>query len=200
MSESVLNDIVNKLGWLAKGLFRPTHRTGRLDFYMPKTGQLQFSVSGPKHFYDWNKWSFQNPGVANVEREGAVFLEGAPPLEGTEKLDWANKKIIFAIGDKDIGELLWGLQSMQGKAEGIVKITHAPEDDAKNNNKTFTIKKSIYKSPRDGDVPQWQLILSEIKDGQEKSKVSAFIKGPDMMRLKLFLETSLPYILGFHKT
>jgi hypothetical protein len=170
---------------------------------MPASGQIQMTAAAPRYNYDWKSWSLTRPGLAQIERDGAIFVEAAPPVENNDKnnprLDWANKKIIFAMSDKDIGELLWGLALMQGKDEGFVKIAHAPEDNPKDNNKSFSIRKSIYNSPK-GPIPQWQLSLSEVKDGQERSKVSVFIKGPDLMRFKLYLETSLPYILGLHKT
>jgi hypothetical protein len=167
---------------------------------MPSTGQFQLTASAPKYVYDWSNWSSARPGVAQVERDGAIFIEAAPPVENNDKanprLDWKGKKIIFALSDKDIGELLWGIALMQGQSESAVKITHAPEDDSKNNNKTFSIRKSTHEKYG----TQWQLLLSEVRNGQEHSKVSVFIKGPDLMRFKLFLEAAYPYILGFHKT
>jgi hypothetical protein len=93
--------------------------------------------------------------------------------------------------ERYIGQVLWGFAA---KKEDI-RLVHASDENAKQNNKTFRIRK--------GDdfrgEPQWILSLTEKKNG-ESNEVSVFIKGPDMMRLKSLLEGAIPYILGAHRT
>lgn len=166
------------------------YKTNSINFYQPSGGQLQFSVSGPS-YKPAERFFKDKPKVRWPQKMGAVFVEGAPPIQGSNppKLDWTNKKIVFAIGDKDIGQILWAFAN-----KSDIRIVHAPDDNAKSNNKTLAIKRA-----KDWNgQPQWSLSLTEKKNGETNS-VSMFIKGPDMMRLKNLLEQSLPYIIGAHR-
>lgn len=166
-----------------------SYKTSTINFFQPKGGQLQFSVAGPT-YKDPEKSFDGKPAFCWPQKMGAVFIEGAPPIPNSERLDWANKKIVFALGDKDIGEIIWGLTIKQPE----IKLIHSMDETNRKNSKTFRIN-------READwngTPQWSLSLEESKDG-ERNKVSMFIKGPDLMRLKLLLEHSIPYIIGAHR-
>lgn len=189
MSEQKLDRILKGLEALYKQTLPAKYRTPSLDFYMPKTGQLQFSCGGPT----WREPTLNNGVLDYVcERPGAVFVDGAPPDPNNPgRLDWANQKIVFAMSDKDIGEVLYAMN--HGKD---VRLIHAPNENDKTKTKTFSIQK--------GEGGTFKIALSDSvtpRNGSVKTpvNVSAYIKGGDMMRLVKYLETVLPFIMGCHK-
>lgn len=185
-----LDRVINGLALVLSEVQTPQYRGPSMNFYQQSGGQLQFSAAGPR-YRDAEKSGPSDPGVAWSSKMGAVFVEAAPPHPTDEgKLDWNNQKIVFAMSDKDIGEIVWGLKT--NKEE--IRLVHAPDDDARNNNKTFRLKKE--KEYR--GEPQWSMSLTERKNGQD-TRVSIFIKGPDVIRLQLLLESSLPVIMGNNK-
>lgn len=177
-----------------------TFRSATMDFFSKSGGQLQFSVASPR-YREAQSSQQGDPGIRWPQRNGAVFIEGAPPLgDGSDNLDWANKKIVFALSDKDIGEILFRMALAQSSPKDFplaIKLLHAPEDkDSRLNNKTFMLKReSDYKGE-----PQWSIGIYEKAEGKPDNKVSIFLKGPDYMRLKALLEAALPYTMGLHKT
>lgn len=173
----------------------PEHRTPSLDFYLPSGGQFQFTVGGPQYDEPRRKDGMPatHPGFCVPIRDGAVYCEAAPPdPNNKDRLDWANKKIVFALGDKDIGEIL--AFARMGRDE--VRLVHKPETSPVT--KTFSIKKGI-EDPKWG--PQWRMELIEVEEGKKepKSKVSVYMKAADMQRLLTFLECSFPFIFGMNK-
>ena len=191
MSEEKIDRVLKGLAKVYRGIQSPEYRGPTMNFYQPSGGQLQFSCAPPRYKAP-EKSGPDDAGVAWSSKMGAIFIEAAPPNENKDgKLDWKNKKMVFAMSDKDIGEVLWGLACKSGD----IRIVHAPEDDAKNNNKTFRLQKGKEFKGQ----PQWVLSLTEKKNGVD-TKVSVFIKGPDLMRLKTLLEQGLPYIMGCHRT
>lgn len=195
MTEDQYNTLVRGLTKIVKKLEEPSDpyhahqlRPPTVDFYMPKGGQLQFSVAPPR-YRSLEISQGETYGVRWTDKAGAVFIEAAAPNPNREgRLDWKNK-IIFALSDKDIGQILWGWETKSD----MIRITHAPGDDAKSNNKTFSIKRDEYNGK-----PQWTLALQEKKNGESKS-VSVYVSGPDMMRLRTLLVSAFPFILGSHK-
>jgi len=175
----------------------PEYRTPSLDFYLPSGGQFQFTVGGPQYDEPRKKdgTPATHPGFCVPTRDGAVYCEAAPPdPNNKDRLDWANKKIVFALGDKDIGEILAFART--GKEE--VRLVHAPEGSSVT--KTLSIKKGA-DDPKWG--AQWRMDLTEVfeKDGKKetRSKVNVYMKAADMQRLLTFLECSFPYIFGMNK-
>lgn len=179
----------------------PEYRTPSLDFYLPTGGQFQFTVGAPQYDDPRRKDGAPSthPGFCVPVRDGAVYCEAAPPdpnfpptKTSQGRLDWANRKIVFALGDKDIGEIL--AFARMGKDE--VRLVHKPESSPVT--KTFSIKKGV-EDPKWG--PQWRMELTEVEDGtkEPKSKVSVYMKAADMQRLLTFLECSFPFIFGMNK-
>ena len=173
----------------------PEYRTPSLDFYLPSGGQFQFTVGGPQYDEPRKRDGFpaSHPGFCVPVRDGAVYCEAAPPdPNNKDRLDWANKKIVFALGDKDIGEIL--AFARMGKDE--VRLVHKPETSPVT--KTFSIKKGV-EDPKWG--PQWRMELVEVEEGKKepRSKVSVYMKAADMQRLLTFLECSFPFIFGMNK-
>ncbi len=193
--ETLLKRLVNGVTQVLKEVRRPQHRGPTVDFYQPKGGQLQFSVAPPRYRDAEINANYPNDaGIRWASKMGAVFIEAAPPDPNSDgRLDWSNKKIVFALSDKDIGALLWGLACKDDR----ISVIHAPDEDNRQNSKTFAISKGK-DNPRTKQ-PTWNLSLTEKKDGNE-NRVSVFVGGPDIMRLKVLLEQSLPFILGAHKT
>jgi hypothetical protein len=190
MEQEQFDTLVRGISAVLDNVRTPQFRPPSVNFFMPNRGQLQFTIAAPR-YREVERKNPKDAGVRWADKMGAVFVEAAPALPNSDKLDWDNKKMIFAMSDKDIGQVLWGFAA---KKEDI-RLVHAPDENAKQNNKTFRIRK--------GDdfrgEPQWILSLTEKKNG-ESNEVSVFIKGPDMMRLKSLLEGAIPYILGAHRT
>lgn len=186
-----INQILNRVAAALGDLREPQYRGPSMNFYQQSGGQLQFSTAGPK-YRSPEKTDANDPGIAWSSKAGAVFIEAAPPdPNNKERLDWANSKIVFAMSDKDIGEIIWGLKTNAAD----IRLVHAPEGaDAKNNNKTFRLKREADWNGQ----PQWSMSLIEKRNADQK-KVSIFVRGPDIIRLQLLLETSLPIIMGVHK-
>lgn len=178
----------------------PEHRTPSLDFYLPSGGQFQFTVGGPQ--YDQPRRKEGTPsthaGFCVPIRDGAVYCEAAPPdprfpptATSQGKLDWENRKIVFALSDKDIGEIL----SFARRGQKELRLVHRL--DKSSTTKTLSIKQ------QDSQEPQWRMELSEVveENGKKnvKSKVGVYLKPADMQRLITFLESAFPFIFGMHK-
>ena len=158
--------------------------TGKIAFYTPRGGQIQVRLGGP---------NWENKGdVSSVERNGALFLEGAPPDPKKEGfLDWSNQKVIFAMSDKDIAAILFGLTTIGVKQ---ISAVHANED--KTIVKTFGIKQGD-KPDREGN-PTYLLSLSSAEKDEARINVNVFVSAADLYRLKLVLANAIPYMLGWH--
>jgi len=190
-TEDLLNRAIKGIAKVLDAVQEPQYRGPTIDFYQPKGGQLQFSVAPPR-YRETEKSNVSDPGVKWASKMGAVFVEAAPPdPENPGRLAWGTKKIVFAMSDKDIGQILWALELKKTE----VSLNHYPDENNKQNGKTFKISKG---QPNRQGEPTWNLSLLEKRDG-EQNRVSVFVGGPDMMRLKTLLEHSLPFIMGCHK-
>ena len=172
---------------------RIKYRPATADFFSKSGGQFQFSVGGPNwrepevHGADQTSW---------VEKSGAVFVEAASPdPDNPGRLNWKNGKIVLALSDKDIGQILYGIRANQSKDE-LVKILHTNAD--KSVIKTFLVKK--------GQPGTYLLSLSQNKthnssgvDLANRINVSVYISAPDLLRLTSLLEAALPTVLGWDK-
>ena len=184
-----LDRIINGIALVLNKLSQPQYRGPSMNFYQQSGGQFQFSAAGPRYRDPESNGS--GDSVAWSSKPGAVFVEAAPPDPANkDRLDWTNSKIVFAMSDKDIGEIIWALKTGAPEA----RLVHAPDENARENNKTFRLKKE----QEFRGQPQWSMGLTEKKNGTEK-RVSIFIKGPDVIRLQLLLESSLPIIMGSNK-
>jgi hypothetical protein len=165
--------------------FSVSRRSVSADFFLPTGGQFQFSVSSPT----WREPEQIKPGnrVSFPQRSGAVFVEAAPPIPNSDKLDWAERKIIFALNDTDVSQILDWL-SFTGTDK--LRIVHAPKDlNPSENSKTLVFEQK-------NDV---LLELVERKNGAVKSKVFTYLKTHDLTRLSLFLRSAFPVMMGINK-
>lgn len=186
MSETA--EIKNALRAIAELVSKPQYRTPTMDFYLPSGGQIQLSVAGPR-YRGVERDDPTDPGMAWPEKLGAVFVEAAPPdKEKDGFLDWRNKKITFAMSDKDIGQVI---AYFRGEDERL-SVVHAPEND-RSQSKTLSVRRGMFK-----EKPQWEMRLVE-KRGTDEIAVKVFLTTADVTRLCLFLESALPYIFGFNK-
>ena len=161
-----------------------TYRPATADFFSKTGGQFQFSVKSPSWRDPEDHGTSQ---VSWVNKSGAVFIEAAAPDPSNPgRLNWKNGKIILALSDKDISQILYGVRTKQGSEE-LVKILHTNAD--RTVTKTFSIK-----SGREGT---WQLSL--MQTGQTRMSVNVYINGPDLLRLTSLLEDALPKVLGWDK-
>ena len=161
-----------------------TYRPATADFYSKTGGQFQFSVKRP----DWRPpESHGDSQVCWVDKAGAVFIEAAAPdPKNPGRLNWGEGKIILALSDKDIGQILYGIRSNQSSdSDELVKILHTNRD--RTVTKTFSIKK--------GRTGTWQLSL--MQSGSSRIAVNVFINAPDLLRLSHLLEAALPKVLGW---
>ena len=158
----------------------PQFRTCSMNFFGEKGGQLQFTCAPPRYRAPEND-------IIWPDKSGAVFIEGAPPDPNNPGfLDWKNGKIVFALADKDIGDLL---AAIANQADG--KVIHTTNDDK--DVKTFRISAP---KPFNGKNT-YNLSLQMKSNGAERS-ISLFINEGDLIRLRVYLAASLPYILGLH--
>lgn len=177
--------VLDKVG--TKQVFR---RPASTNFFSPKGGQLQFAVGSPR-------WSppEEKDGVlvSYVAKEGAVFIEAAPPDEKNEgKLDWKNRKIVFALSDKDIAAIVDGIITRaQDKNGNLVNLTHTTGPDGSEVVKYFKIKVG---NPRPDGTPTF---LMELADVSTKTKVSVFVGFQELTRLRLLLESAIGTVLGW---
>jgi hypothetical protein len=161
-----------------------TYRPATADFFSKTGGQFQFSVKAP----NWREpESHGDIQVSWVDKSGAVFIEAASPDPSNPgRLNWKNGKIILALSDKDISQILFGVRTKQG-SEKLVQILHTNAD--RSVTKTFAI--------RTGREGTWQLSLNQ--SGPNKISVNVYINGPDLLRLTSLLEDALPKVLGWDK-
>lgn len=160
-------------------------RPNPTSFYSLKGGQIQVCVGSP--IWETSK---AKASVETVKKEGAVFLEAAPPsATNPGKLDWENKKIVFAMSDIDIAATVSGLRlrNPNVKDKPIVSLVHVTEKDG---DKSFRISF--------GNVNQKgaQTYFMELIDSN-KNKVSINVLDADLLRLELYLVSALPKILGW---
>lgn len=165
-------------------------RPASSNFFSPKGGQLQFAVGSPR-------WSApeERDGVlvSHVAKEGAVFIEGAPPDPTTEgRLDWKNKKIVFALSDKDIAAIIDGIETLAVDRGGnLVNLTHTTGPENAEIVKYFKIKPGT--ADRNGN-PTY---LMELADTATKNRVSVFVGRPELTRLRLLLTGAICHTLGW---
>ena len=178
--------VLDKLGDRRQVFRRPSST----NFFAPKGGQLQFAVGRPR-------WSTpeEKDGVlvSYVVKEGAVFIEAAPPDEKNEgKLDWKNRKIVFALSDKDIAAVVDGIVTRtQDRGGNLVNLTHTTGPEGAEVVKYFKIKAG---NPRQDGSPTF---LMELADASTKTKVSVFVGNPELTRLRLLLESAIGTVLGW---
>jgi hypothetical protein len=165
-------------------------RPSPTNFYSPKGGQLQFAVGSPRWGAPEDKDGVQ---VSYIEKEGAVFIEAAPPnAQDPGKLDWKNKKIVFALSDKDIATIVDALETNTVDKNGnLVNLTHTTGPENAPVVKYFKIKPG---TPSPDGRPTY---LMEVADQSTKNKVSVFVGRQDITRLKLVLSNSIMKILGW---
>lgn len=202
-SEEKINAIDEKVSALIRGVKKVldridsiessnqgSRRPASTDFYSPKGGQLQFAVGSPR----WRSTTDdQGVTVTRIEKEGAVFVEGAPPDPANEgKLDWKNKKIVFALSDKDIGPIVaaLGKETVVDSTGLMVSLVHTVGEVTK----SFKIR--VGTNDRAGN-PTY---LLELADNSTKNKVSIFVSTADVVRLRLLLESAIPQVLGWQAT
>jgi len=169
-----------------------SYRPASTNFYSPKGGQLQFAVGVPT----WKEPELKNGQlISYVEKEGAVFIEAAPPDPNTEgKLDWKGKKIVFALGDKDIAAIVNALTTGRVDKNGnLVNITHTTGSEDSPIVKYFKIRPG--KDSPTGE-PTYGM---EVADMSTKNKVSVFVGAVDLTRLRLLLASAMPRILGWDR-
>ena len=163
------------------------YRPASANFFSKTGGQFQFVVGSPT----WkNPEDSNGKSISWVYKQGAVFVEAAPPDPNNPgRLDWKNKKIVLALSDKDIGEILYGIRVNKPSNSGeLVKIFHSNDD--RTVVKTFKILQ--------GRDETWALSLHAKAPGVD-TKVHVYIKGPDLMRLTTLLQSALPVVLGWDK-
>ena len=194
MSEPTLDYKINALGQAVKSLIDKANQTVRTkgsstNFYSEKGGQFQFSLISPKYVLQ------EKNGIVSrlVERDGAVLIEAAPPDPDKQGfLDWKNRKITFSLSDKDIGDIVYSLEKgILNKNGELVCIYHKNQKGEIETSKVFKIK------PGNQNSQGQTTFLVEIYDATNKNKVSVFIIGSDLMRLKLALESAFPLVLGW---
>lgn len=165
-------------------------RPSPTNFYSPKGGQLQFAVGSPRWGAPEDKDGVQ---VSYIDKEGAVFIEGAPPNpEDPGKLDWKNRKIVFALSDKDIAVIVDALETnVLDRGGNLVNLTHTTGPENAPIVKYFKIK------PGTANQDGRPTFLMELADQSSKNKVSVFVGRADITRLKLVLSNSISKILGW---
>lgn len=185
-TDEKIDRLMNGVAKVIKLLEKPAYRPASTNFYSPTMGQLQFAVGSPT----WKAPEDKNgQKVSYVAKEGAVFIEAAPPDKTREgKLDWENKKIVFALSDKDVATIVYALERNKVDKNGnLVNITHTNGDVVK----YFKIRPG--QPNKDGDMTYGL----EVQDMSTKNKVGAYVLGPDLMRLKILLEHAMTKILGW---
>lgn len=186
--------IEERLDYLLKGLryiagqldgleTKVSRRPSSTNFYSPKGGQIQFAVGSPR----WSTPEESGDGrlISRVIKDGALFIEAAPPDPAREGfLDWANRKIIFALSEKDIGACYHAITKREPDRNGcLVNLTHKTGEDVV---KYFKIKPG-----------QSGTFLLELADATTKTRVSVFINEQDMARLELVMLSSFSHVLGW---
>jgi hypothetical protein len=164
-------------------------RPASTNFYSKSGGQLQFAVGSPRWGAPEDKDGLQ---VSYIDKEGAVFIEAAPPNpKDPGKLDWKDKKIVFALSDKDIATIVDALESGEVDNRGdLVNLTHTTGPENAPIVKYFKIRPG---APFNGK-PTW---LLEVSDQSAKNKVSVFVGRADITRLRLVLANSINKVLGW---
>lgn len=164
-------------------------RPASTNFYSKSGGQLQFAVGSPRWGAPEDKDGLQ---VSYIDKEGAVFIEAAPPNpEDPGKLDWKNRKIVFALSDKDIAAIVDALESGEVDNRGdLVNLTHTTGPENAPIVKYFKIKPG---APFNGK-PTW---LLEVSDQSARNKVSVFVGRADITRLRLVLAGAINKVLGW---
>jgi len=166
-----------------KTQFRPASA----NFFSKTGGQFQFAVGSPT----WKPpETTDGRKISWVQKNGAVFVEAAPPDPSNPgKLDWKNNKVVLALSDKDIGDILYAIRLNKPTPDGeLVKIFHSNDD--KTIVKTFRIAK--------GTKDTYRLALS-LKRPSKSTNVAVYVSGADIMRLVTLLESALPMVLGWDK-
>ena len=186
--EQSVERLIRGMGLVLEAVRAPDYRPAAISFYGEKGGQLQFCVGGPR----WRATEYRNDtdsGVRWADKVGAVFVEAAPPDPNNPgKLDWTNKKIVFALSDKDIGSILYAVRKGQE-----ARILHANDD------KTDTKRFQIGTANEFRGRQTFPVSLQHHKADGSESRVSVFLDGGDLMRLTILLEQAMPYILGANR-
>lgn len=194
MDLETIDSKVNRLGFAIKRLNDLTvskiqTRYSTTNLFSDKGGQIQFGLIAPRYEFV----EVEDRTVKQVVRDGAVLIEGAAPdPERPGFLDWKNKKITFSLGDKDIGDILYALEKGAVNKNGeLVALFHKNVKDGGETSKTFKIK------PGQTNSQGQMTYLVELYNSTDKNKVSVFVGGPDLMRIKVALQAAFPIILGW---
>lgn len=188
--DALIRGLTRVLERLDQGKEKVVHRPSSTNFYSPKGGQLQFAVGSPRWGAPEDKDGIP---VSYIQKEGAVFIEAAPPNpEDPGKLDWRNRKIVFALSDKDIASIVDALETgVLDKSGNLVNLTHTTGPDNAPIVKYFKIK------PGTAGPDGKPTFLLEVADQSTKNRVSVFVGRADITRLKLLLTSSIGKILGW---
>lgn len=149
-------------------------KAGDLDFFRKKLGTLRFGFSGPK---------FSNKGeVAYLEKEGAIWVEGAKCLEGQDKCDWDNK-VVMKLGRMDIAALVTGFRlTKTGKVAELVHKTESGTSSmiAEHTDREGSFKFTIFNTR-----------------GEEKRNFSIYLDTREVYQVVTCLEYALPKMLNW---
>jgi hypothetical protein len=188
--DALIRGVTKVLEKVDQGKSKIIRRPASTNFYSPRGGQLQFAVGSPRWGAPEDKDGLL---VSYIDKEGAVFIEAAPPNpEDPGKLDWKNKKIVFALSDKDIAVIVDALETgALDKGGNLVNLTHTTGPENAPIVKYFKIKPG---TPAPDGRPTF---LMEVADQSAKNKVSVFVGRADITRLKLVLAGSINKVLGW---
>lgn len=132
------------------------------------------------------------------QREGAVFVEAAPP-SGQNEYDW-NKKVIMALSVTDLGKVLYFLQTGQSPVEKERKdnprgmsLYHDPGAKSSSAGKK---KKYLKFFSKEG--PAYGLMLTvESTEGDDKRTAQVPLSGDEVMALRTLLSAAVSRSLGW---
>jgi len=157
-----------------------------------KFGALQFNFQ-PPHYYNGRQRDFTGREAVSQgkgrslnsgwkERQGCVFIEGAPIKEGQKNVyDW-EKKIIMSLSPSDMGKILLTLATGQD-----CKIMHDP--DVKSDNQG-TVKKWLSIDSPNGTIKGVRIYMSYTSP-EKKLQVSVPLSGSEVMVLKTLLQQAV---------
>lgn len=145
-------------------------RSGIYSIYK-KIGQAQFSLIPPT----------RDPEKGFVVRDGAIFIEAAPGMNGGKEWDW-NKKIRFSLGLNDIAILLEDLDNPK-------KLIHKIEES--------NILKSLEFTPGQGNYEGTYMMKLTHKAEDTNLMVSVPLSSGEFQILVSMMKSSLPYMVGW---
>lgn len=119
-----------------------------------------------------------------VSKDGAVYVEAAPSKgtrpDGLPDIDWKTQKVVFALGQNDIAQLL-------GNPEA--SLVHSKDGVSK------TLKFIAGKEKYAGT---YLMNLNQREEGKDEMKVSVAFSAGEFAALGVLLKAALPIILGWN--